>query len=123
MEIGAGLEQMSGEAMAQRMWMDGFFQARALSGLLASVTRRFRIDGLITVVPTVAWKQPGAGLSRQAAPVLAQFPEQFWAEHHIPVFAPLAASDVNHHALTVDIADLQARQFGAPQAGRVERDQ
>ena len=109
--------------MAQRMWMDGFFQARALSGLLASVTRRFRIDGLITVVPTVAWKQPGAGLSRQAAPVLAQFPEQFWAEHHIPVFAPLAASDVNYHALTVDIADLQARQFGAPQASRVERDQ
>ena len=39
---------MSGEAMAQRMGMDGFFQARALSGLLASVTRRFRIDGVIT---------------------------------------------------------------------------
>src|SRR5271157_4241658 len=114
---------MSGEAMAQRMGMDGFFQSRALSGLLASVTRCFRVDGLITVVPTVAWKHPGAGLSRQAAPVLSQFPEQFWAEHHIPVFAPLAASDMNHHALAVDIADLQTRQLGAPQAGGVECDQ
>jgi hypothetical protein len=45
--------------MAQRLWVDGFFQARAHSGLLASVTRRLRIDGLITVVPTVARKQPG----------------------------------------------------------------
>src|SRR5206468_10080089 len=113
---------MSGEAMAQRMWMDGFFQARALSGLLASVTRRFRIDGLITVVPTVAWKQPSAGLSRQAAPVLAQFPAQFWAEHHIPAFAPLAASAVNPHPPTVATADLQARQFAPPQAVRVGRD-
>jgi hypothetical protein len=44
------------------MWMDGFFQARALSGLLASVTGRFRIDGLITVVPTVAGNSQALGL-------------------------------------------------------------
>ena len=41
MEIGTGLKQMSGEAMAQRMWMDSFFQARTLSSLLAGVTGRF----------------------------------------------------------------------------------
>lgn len=45
-------------------------------------------------------------------PVSSEFVEQLWAEKHIPVFAAFAAVDVNHHALTVDIADFQARQFG-----------
>ena len=92
--------------------MDLFLDARALGGFLAGVPRCFRIDGLITVVPTVAWKQPFAGLSRQAAPVLAQFLEQFWAEHHIAICASLAALDVNHHALAVDVADFQVGQLG-----------
>jgi len=74
----------------------------------------FRIDGLITVVPTVAWKQPFAGLSRQAAPVLAQFFQQFWAEHHISVNASLAALNVNHHPLAVDVTDFQVCQLGVP---------
>jgi hypothetical protein len=30
---------------------------------------------------------------------------------------------VNHHSLAVDIADLQLRQFGASQSGRVQRHQ
>jgi hypothetical protein len=57
------------------MWMDGFFQARALSGLLAGVARRFRIDGVISGMPPVAWEEPGTGFSPQAVPVLAQFLE------------------------------------------------
>ena len=101
--------------------MDGFLDARALGGLLASVPRCFRIDWLITVVPTVAWKQPCAGHFRQVAPVLAQFLEQFWAEHHIAVCASFAALNVNHHALAVDVVDLQMRQLGTSRAGGIER--
>jgi hypothetical protein len=52
-----------------------FFQARALSGLLASMTRRFRIDVVITGVPPVAWEQPSTGFLPQAVPVFAQFLE------------------------------------------------
>src|SRR5258708_2601512 len=101
--------------------MDLFLDARTLDSFLARVPGCFRIDGLITVVPTVARKQPGAGLSRQAAPVLAQFLEQFWAEHHIAICASLAALNANHHALAVDVADSQACQLGVAHSGGVER--
>src|SRR5260370_18306682 len=43
------------------------------------------------------------------------------AEHDVAIFAPLAPLDVNDHSLTVDIADLQASQFGTPHSGGVER--
>src|SRR5450755_3732716 len=114
---------MCGEAVTQRVGMDLFLDARALDSLLASVPGCFRIDGLITVVATVAWKQPKAGLSWQAAPMLAQFLEQFWAEHHIAICASLAALNVNHHALAVDVADFQVCQLGVAHSGGVERQQ
>src|ERR1700686_327480 len=98
---------MRGEAVTQGVGMDLFLDARTLDSFLGSVPGWFRIDGLITVVPTVAWKQPCAGLSRQAAPVLAQFFQQFWAEHHISVNASLAALNVNHHPLAIDVAYFQ----------------
>ncbi len=88
--------------------MDGLVEARALSGSLAGVARRFGIDGVISSMPTVAGKEPVAGFSPQPAPVLAQFVKQLGAKHDIPVFAAFSSLDVNHHALTVDIADLQA---------------
>jgi len=91
--------------------------------LLGPANTPFRIDGLITVVPAVAWKQPCTGLVRQAAPVLAQFLQQFWAEHHISVNASLAALNVNHHPLAVDVADFQVCQLGVPHSGGVERQQ
>src|SRR5260370_17815620 len=43
------------------------------------------------------------------------------AEHDVAIFAPLAPLDVNDHSLTVDIADLQASQFGTPNSAGVER--
>jgi hypothetical protein len=46
---------MCGEAVTQRVGMDLFLDARALDSLLASVPGCFRIDGLITVVATVAY--------------------------------------------------------------------
>jgi pimeloyl-ACP methyl ester carboxylesterase len=58
-----------------------------------------------------------------AQPVLTQYLEQFWAEHHIPVFASFAALNVNHHALAIDVADFQVCQFSASYSGGVERHQ
>src|SRR5215472_9081986 len=98
---------MGGEAMAQGVGMDGIVEARALSGCLAGVARCFGVDRVISSMPTVAGKEPVAGFSPQPAPVLAQFVEQLGAEHDIPVFAAFSSLDMNHHALTVDIAGLQ----------------
>src|ERR1700751_5522328 len=89
-QIRTRLEKMRGEAVAQGVGMDLFLDARTLDSFLAGVPGCFRIDGPITVVPTVAWKQPCAGFSRQTTPVFAQLLKQFWAEHHIAVWASLA---------------------------------
>src|SRR6266849_4021955 len=100
---------MRGEAVTQGVGMDFFLYARSQSGFLARIPNRFRIDRVIPVVVAAAWKQPCTGLSRQAAPVLAQCLEQFWTEHHIAISASLSALDVDYHALAVDIVDLQMR--------------
>ena len=93
--------------MAKRVRVDGMVEARALSGSPAGIAKRFAVNGAIGSVPAVAGKEPVAGFSPQPAPVLAQFVEQLGAEHDIPVFAALSPLDMNHHALTVDIAGLQ----------------
>src|SRR5712691_6299972 len=112
---------MCGEAVAQDVWVNPLLEARSLGGLLAGVARCFRIDGLTRTVPAVARKQPHAGLSPQTAPVLAQCFEQFWAEHHISIYASLAALNVNHHSLAVDVADFQVGQLGIPCSGGIKR--
>src|SRR5579864_4593220 len=50
----------------------------------------------------------------------SQFIEQHRAEHHIPILATLAALDVNHHALAIDVTDLQAGQLRIADSGGVE---
>src|SRR6202007_2230611 len=72
-QIGAGVEQMSGEAMTQGMRMDGFLKAGTPSRLLAGVPRCFGVDRVTGRMPAVAGKEPVAGFSWQSAPMLAQF--------------------------------------------------
>jgi hypothetical protein len=71
-------------------------------------------------MPTVAGKEPVTGFSSQPTPVLAQFFEQLGAEHDIAVLAAFSSLDMNHHALAVDIADLQVGYLSTAQAGSVE---
>src|SRR5438132_13731698 len=72
-------------------------------------------------MPTVAGKEPVAGFSPQPTPVLAQLFKQLGAEHDVAVFAALSFADMNHHALAIDIAELQVCYLSTPQAGSVER--
>src|ERR1700730_8107686 len=53
--------------------------------------------------------------------MLPQFVEQLGAEQHISISAAFSSLDVNHHALAVDIADFQAREFGTSESGGVKR--
>jgi hypothetical protein len=114
---------MRGEAVPQGVGMDWFLDACALGGFRTRIPNRFRIDGLLTVMVLVAWKQPGAGFLPQPVPMRAQFHEQLGAEQDIAISASLAAMNVHHHALAVDVADFQVRQFGVAHSGGVERQQ
>ena len=56
--------------------------------------------------------------------MLTKFFEQFGTEHYVTVLcASLATLDVHDHALLVEVAELQARQFGIPGAGSVKSHQ
>ena len=55
--------------------------------------------------------------------LVAMLLQQFWAEHHISVSASLAALNVNHHPLAVDVSDFQVCQLGVTHSGGVERQQ
>lgn len=71
-EICTCFQEMSGEAVAQRVWVHVFLDARLLGGFLTRLPNRFRIDRRITAMVAVAWKQPCAWLALQSAPVFAQ---------------------------------------------------
>ena len=50
----------------------------------------------------------------------SQFLQQDRAEHHVTVLLAFATLNVHDHASTIDIADLQTRELGAPHAGAVQ---
>ena len=56
MQVGAGFEQVGGEAMAEHVGIDTFLNPGAAGGLDASVVGRLVIRGVITAVPAVAGK-------------------------------------------------------------------
>ena len=75
MEVGAGLKKVCGETMTQGVWMDGFFEVRALGGSVTGMPNRFRVDGVVSSMPTVTGEEPVAGFSPEPMPVFAQFLE------------------------------------------------
>src|SRR5467141_2254862 len=114
---------MRGEAMAQHVGMHAFLECGPPGGSFTGMGGQLGSDGAITGMTMPAKKQrkqPYTGLSSQPVPVSSEFVEQLRAEQHIPVFAALA---VNHHALTVDMVDFHAPEFGPPESGGVERHQ
>lgn len=51
--------------------------------------------------------------------MFSQFGQQVRAEHDIAIFASLASLNMDHHALAVNIGDLEVGQFGSPHSGTV----
>ena len=101
--------------------MCGWTDFSILGRLLAGVPDHFVGHGLFdAAVPSPAGKQPRMGLVFEAAPVLAQFLQQFGAEHDVAVLAAFAAEDMDHHAFGVDVGDLEPGEFGAAEPGGIQ---
>ena len=119
-QICARFEEARGKAVAQRVRMHTVRETGPPGGSFEGMVDYLGSDGAITGTTMIAREQLYARLSPQPVPVSSKFFEQLWAEQHIAVLAAFTALDVNHHALTVDIADFQAREFGTPESGGVE---
>ena len=53
------------------------------------------------------------------APPRAQQPEQGCREHHVAVLAPFALIHTDHHALAVDVLDLERHHLRGAQSGPI----
>src|SRR5271170_6740938 len=121
-QVGAGFKKVCGEAMAQGVRMDALVrEACAFGGLFTSCPEDLRCYRIARRMPAVAGKEPLRRLAPEAAPVDAQRVDQLRAQHDVAVQATLASPDMNHHALTVNIADLQMRCFCATCPGGIKR--
>ena len=112
--IGAGLEQVGGEAVAQRMGADVLGQARGPHGRPADPLHGGMGDGPIGFP---AGEQVGAG--PDDLPVAAEEGQEARREHDLAILAALALADADDHAAAVDVLDAQRGDLGEPQAGGV----
>lgn len=105
-DVGACLQQMRGEAMAQRMHRHPLGQARRRARRTAGGMQDLRVDRPVLIA---ASEQPLARLYQ--APVAAQDRQQLRRQHGVTVLAAFALLDPDHHPTAVDIADLQPRRL------------
>ena len=117
-QVGAGLKQMDGKRMAERMRRNRLGESRAVGGEPAGKTDRPASD-----------RRVGAGAGKEPMPGPAHLPpvaedgQQLRREHHVAVLLPLALRDAQHHPLAVDGGHGEADGLGDAQAGGVARGQ
>src|SRR5207245_9853196 len=97
---------MRREAMPERMRAELLLNAGASGGRTADVPHRFVGDGLFDAgIAHLAGEQIDAGLL--PTPVLAQGFEQLGGQRHVAIALALTTTDMNDHALALEIAHLQ----------------
>ena len=115
-DVDAGLEQVHGEGVPQRVWRERLGDAGPAQGCAAGP-----VDGAPADVPSrnAAREEPLAAGGPGAAPVVAEGLEQPRREHDVAVLAALALVDAHDHAPAVDVGRPQADGFRDAQAGCV----
>src|ERR1700733_9226994 len=118
-EICAGIEQMGRAGVAKQVGMDAALDAGALARLEAEVANRAVVQRRTRILP--GREQPI--LWPLAPEVNAQSFEQNRGEPNLTRNTALSLAHMQHHALAVDIADLEVLHFAASQPRRVESGQ
>ena len=121
-QVGAGFQHVRCETMSQRMRRYVLGDAGTLGGLVHSLPDDLLRNGHISP-PALhrTWEQIGLGL--HPAPVLAQGLQQLRGQQHVAIAAALALTDMNDHALAVDVGDLEVAQLGPAQPGCIQHHQ
>src|SRR5215475_6884576 len=110
-QLSAVFKQVRGKAVSQRMRMDGFGNAGSLCGLAAEVPDGLRCNRLVRKAYQQAGEQPTVSPLYRAV-VDPKLFQQFRAERHLPVFAALALTNAEYHALLVDVLGTEMAQLG-----------
>src|SRR5262245_36016879 len=123
-QVNAGFEQMSSVGMAERMYRNSFFPHAGIPLGLAKGTLDTAfghgIKGLIDARSASA--ESGEEKPRMAVrtPILAEQMKSSLRQRDVTVLSTLAAVDVDHHALAVDIGDFEMAAFVKTQATGID---
>ena len=116
-DVGAVLQQVGGEAVAQRVRPDPLGD---VGGLRRLDDDAVELPGADRLHRMLSREQPAVAVHHALLPPdlppLAQQREQVGRQHGIAVPPALAALDAQQHALAVDVGDLQRRDLGDAQA-------
>ena len=133
-EIGAGLQQVNRERVAQRMRrnrladaaLQAHFPTGAIDGgwsdrLAGPITGKQPLSGMgiLPIVPTSRCPTTAAPIRMGILPIVPEHRQQFGRQHDIAIFVALALVDPNDHALATDRSGLEADGFGDSQTGGV----
>ena len=100
---------MDGKSVSQRMGRQRLHDAAPEPG---ETTRPLHGSLVHRVTGTLSGKEPGR--RSRGAPPVAQVMQQRRREHHVAIALPFAAGHMDHHAVTVDVGDLQVEDFREP---------
>src|SRR5579864_3666449 len=118
-QVGAGFEKVGGKAVAKRVGRHSLLYASSNGGFVHSLPDNLFSDRFVCArVIHRAGEQ--VGLGPHPAVVRAQRAKQLLTQGNFPIDAALALYHAQHHALAVNVGDLETAQLSAPQAGRVE---
>src|SRR5215472_18597087 len=106
-QVCAVFEQVGSKTVAQSVRMDSVLEASLLRSPMAGIPHGPGADGTVGGVMTPARESPEFGLALESAEVVAQGFQQRSTEHDIAILATFSPADVDHHAVAVDIGDLQ----------------
>jgi hypothetical protein len=112
-QVGAGLQQVRGIAVPQRMDVCWLGQSRQGQGLTEGALQRPRVQGLALAM------DKEVVLGTVQPPVSTQFLEQQRRQGQAAVLGALAAADPQHVASAVHVGDAQVQQFAQAQAAAV----
>src|SRR5579872_4798589 len=118
-QVGAGFEEVGGEAVSERMRRDPLLDFSAFTGFSNGLPYDLLRNRLVR---TKVVHRAGEKIRLWAHPpvVFTESREQFSAQGHLPVDTALALDYAQHHALAVDVAHLQSAQLGTAEASTVE---
>jgi hypothetical protein len=116
------LQQMGGIGMAQGMDVSLLFDAAGVEGDAKGPLQRgvgHRFGGRAGAQTTVTFGGKEQGWMAMSFPLLAQEQQRALGQRDVTVLIALAGTDVQEHALRINVADLQAQPFAQAQTAGI----
>src|SRR5215472_18110684 len=111
-QVGARVQQMGGATVTQTVWGQALADASSPGSLMTSQPHDVGGDGDVGTA-VVHGSGEEIGFRFHPPPIDSESLEQCRTERHFAIPATFALGNTDHHALAVDVTDLETAKFGA----------